>query len=208
VRRPAAAPEPLASAVRRRSLDSSTATAFADAAPPPKQASTGNVPRGTLIPARLTVPADTRPGPVTAEVTRDVMVAGAVAVPRGALLVCTSQGFASGRITVACDGLTLGDRTVRMSGTALGADKRPGLPCGSAGGAGVEEHARSGSIDTAANIASRLAGDGVSGDVARGAVRIGAGTARDASAPGAASALPAPSGTTFFVFVNAFGGAY
>jgi hypothetical protein len=154
------------------------------------------------------VPADTRPGPVSAEVTRDISVKGTVVVPRGSQLVCASQGASTGRISLTCDGVTIGEHTVRLNGTGLGADKRPGLPSGSAGGAGVEEHARSGSIDTAASVASSLAGAGIAGEIARGAARIGAGTARDATAPGSATALPAPAGTSFFLFINSYGGLY
>jgi serine/threonine protein kinase len=203
VQAPPAAAEP-PPVVHHRSLDSSTVTTFADA-PPSTSGATG-VPRGTLLPAKLTTPADpSAPGPVSAVVSEDVRVGGTVAVPKGATLVCASQGASKARVAVTCDGLNLPGRgAVAFEGTALGADKRPGLPVKKSGGGsnGGKDAAKDGAITTAARVGEALAPDGVSGALIQGAVDTATEGARRESAAEPEALSPAPSGTTLYVFVN------
>jgi serine/threonine-protein kinase len=196
-------------AYRRRSLDTSTATAFADAPSHAGASSTGTLPPGTLIPARLLVSADaSNPGPVTATVTKDVEAKGNVVVPEGSTLVCAATGTAAGlpRVAVSCESITINGQSVRLSGIALGTDQGRGIPVASSGGAGGGEPARSGAISTGARVVSRLIGaDGIAGDLIDGSVRAGEQTAQLATSPRATTLEPAPKGTRFFVFVASFG---
>jgi serine/threonine-protein kinase len=209
-RRAAAPPPESPPAPRRRSLDSSSAVPFADAAATATSSSAAStLPKGTLIPARLSTPADANnPGPVTATVTKDIVVGAATVVPSGTTLVCAATGTTGqNRIAITCDGIQLAGRTVPFSGTALGADQLRGIPVARAGGPGTGEPARNSAIDTAARLAGRLTGtDGATRDVLSGAVGAGQETARRATAPGMSATEPAPAGTRFFVFVNSFGG--
>jgi eukaryotic-like serine/threonine-protein kinase len=197
---------------RRRSLDNSTAMTFADA--PARGGAgqgTGGLPQGTLIPARLLVPADANnPGPVTAAVTKNVEANGAVVIPEGSTLVCAASGSAAGlpRIAVSCESVTIKGQSVRLSGTGLGADHGRGIPVATLGGTGATEPARTGAISTSARVATRLVGaDGILGDLVDGSVRAGEQTAQNATTPRAAKLEPAPAGTRFFVFVASFGSA-
>src|SRR5262249_51780333 len=122
--------------VPHRPLDSSTLTTYSDVPNPAKEVASGPVPKGTLIRAKLLVPADPmNPGPVLAEVSEEVKVAGKVAIPKGAALACASQAGAGSRVALTCDTITLPGRgSVTFEGTALGSDQRPGLPVGTTGG--------------------------------------------------------------------------
>jgi hypothetical protein len=203
------APAPV---IRRRSLDISTATTFADAlAGGGSAAAPGALPRGTLIPARLLASADANnPGPVTAAVTKDVEANGATVIPEGSTLICAATGPTGNlpRVAITCDSVTINGQSVRLSGMALGADQGRGIPVGSSGGPASTEPARGGAISTGARVASQFLGaDGIAGELVDGAVRAGEQTAQSATRPRLAALEPAPKGTRFFVFVSSFGGA-
>jgi hypothetical protein len=143
-------------------------------------------------------------------VTKDVEASGAVIVPEGSTLVCAATGPAGTlpRVVVSCDSVTINGQSVRLSGTALGADQGRGIPVASSGGPAATEPARGGAISTGARVASRLLGaDGIAGELVDGAVRAGEQTAQTATSPRGATLEPAPKGTRFFVFVSSFGGA-
>ena len=190
-----------APAVHHRSLDSSMQTTFADAKP--MAPGSGAIQRGTLIPARLTTPADPNlTGPVGAIVSDDVSVNGAVVIPKGATLVCTSNGGRPGRVMVACDGITVPGRgTSTFEGTALGSDELPGIPVKTTGGGSDDDSVKSGAISTAANVAEALSPGGVGGALVGGAVDTASERGRRAAAPAKETTTPAPKRTHFFIFV-------
>jgi type IV secretory pathway VirB10-like protein len=202
---------------RRRTFGTSTRTSFVDAPSASRSAAAGQgaarlaLPPGILIPARLIVPADPNaPGPVSAEVTRDVSAAGAIVVPRGSTILCSSQSLnGAQRVPLTCNALVIGGAAKTFSGTALGDDKRPGLPTTvTGGGSSTRDSARTGALDTAEGVASELVGgaDGIAAALSRGAIRTGGGTARSATAPGSATADAVPAGKAIFVFVQQSGG--
>lgn len=196
-RAPAPTPTP---AVHYRSLDSPT---LAAEAPAP---GTVNLPRGSMIPARLTLPADpANPGPVTAEVTADVRSPnGTLAVPRGSALTCASQPGQAARVRVTCDTLTIGGRAIAVDLIAFGADQRPGLPVDSTDPAPANTGASAANtaIDTAAAVATRLVGGDVAGELVGGAIQ---GTRDLTRRPTQmqATVSPAPKGSPFFAYANA-----
>lgn len=198
-------PPPPPPPVRRRSLDSSTVTTFADTGRPTPPGGGVTLLRGTLLPARLNVPADpATPGPLTATVTKDVVVNGAVAVPKGSTLVCSGQGGQSGRLSVSCDTLNLAGRMLPFRGTGLGSDQRPGLPYGTTTPEGRGGAVASNAVgDFAARTINRVAGGGIVGDAVTTASGAGREATRSNSYGGSTSAEPIPKGTTFFVFVDA-----
>ncbi len=198
----------------RRELDFSSATTFADSPPGSsgEVGSSGSLPKGTLISARLVTPADgTNPGPVSAVVTKDVSVSGSVLIPAGSPLSCATAGAVSTtRVGLTCDGVTIHGRLVALGALALGQDQLRGIPVVTAGGSdAATEPARHTAIDTAGRIAGRVLGgtESVVGDVLAGAVTAGSETARRATAAGSATTQPAPKGTRFLLFVHSFGGA-
>jgi hypothetical protein len=194
---------------RRRSLDSSTATAFSEQ---PSAATTASsaLPRGTLIRARLDIPADPNvPGPVTATVIQDVSNGTNTIVPKGSTLLCSTRGTAARRLSIVCDGANVNARTLAMNGTVLGADQRPGVPVSvTAGTSSAAEPARNGGLDAAAQVARVVAPGGpLVGAVAGIAIDSARATTDRATRPTEAQFLPVPKGTVFLVFVNSFGGA-
>jgi serine/threonine protein kinase len=105
---------------RRRSLDSSTMTIFADA----PALGLGRI----TLAARLLSPADPEaPSAVTAEVTSAVATE-AVRIPKGAVLTCAARASGvAGRVGLACDTITVRGRAWGLEGVVIGEDLRPGL---------------------------------------------------------------------------------
>ena len=214
---PASEPAPLpapAAPIRRRSLDSSTATTFADVTTPEKaDSATGGpslLPKGTLVPALLLTPADANnPGPVIASVTKDVSGPSGVVVPKGSSLVCTSAGpVGQARVGVTCESVTVGTRSIPLSGTALGPDQLKGIPVVATADAGTADPARTAGIDIVGRLARQALGNGsgAAGSVIDSAVGAGQETTRRATEPGSSSLQPAPKGTRFFLFLSSIGG--
>jgi serine/threonine protein kinase/uncharacterized Zn-binding protein involved in type VI secretion len=197
-------PEPPAAPVRRRSLDTSTVSTFADAG---TSAGPATLAKGTLIPAVLTTPADaSNPGPVSATTTADVSAGGRVVIPKGSLVACTSRGGAGNRINLACDGISINGAALALSGSALGSDQMNGIPTGGATDSGGSDPAKNGAVNAASRVARRLVPlDGIAGDVTDEAMGASRETARRAiSGSAASSASPAPKGTRFFIYVHSF----
>jgi serine/threonine-protein kinase len=162
------------------------------------------VPRGQLIAAKLTVPADPMaPGPVTAVVTQDLVLGGAVAVPRGATLVGTSGSGSGPRLAIAWDTLTIAGRAIRLEASTFGADRRPGLALRTdAHGGESPSPGQDVAIDTAGRLAARVLGDDAIGDVGRGALEAATRSVRSSSPGEVAAPAVASAGTPFFVFVQ------
>jgi serine/threonine protein kinase len=161
------------------------------------------VPRGQLIAAKLTIPADpAAPGPVTAVVTQDLVLAGVVVVPRGATLVGTSQSGAGQRLAISWDTLTIAGRALRLEASTFGADRRPGLALRAVGGGEPPLPAHDVVLDTAGRLAARVLGDDAAGDVGRGVLETATLSARASSSGDTAAPAIAPAGTPFFVFVQ------
>lgn len=183
----------------RRSLDTVMIADSPAAAAP----GTGplSLPRGTVLPARLTAPADTgQASPVTAAITADVKVAGVVAVPKGATLICTSSPGA--RLALACDTLTIGRAQHAIDGVAFGADKRVGLPLPrTATPSPAGDAAKDNAVALGRTLLGRVTPEGPAGDVVNAAGNTASTAAGSgASAPAAAPLLPA--GTAFTVFLQ------
>jgi len=83
--------------------------------------------RGTLIPARLTVPLDAlATGPAAAVVTEAVPAEGGD-VPAGSAIRCVSRVAREGRVGIICDAINGDDRTWSFSGFGIGEGSRAGL---------------------------------------------------------------------------------
>lgn len=88
----------------------------------------GTLPRGTLLRARLTVDLEaSRGGPVEVALTEDVVSGGKVVVTRGSLVTCRAGSAENGRLSLACDAVKAGDRSLAFSAIALGDGDRTGL---------------------------------------------------------------------------------
>jgi serine/threonine-protein kinase len=84
--------------------------------------------RGTLVPARLTRPVDaSSPGQAEAVVTEDVVNDGALAVPKGSTVVCSSRRSTDGRVPLSCDTIRTADGLLSFQGVAVGDGQRLGL---------------------------------------------------------------------------------
>ena len=86
------------------------------------------LPRGTLIRAKLVAALDAmRAGAVEAVVAENVMSGGAVVVPAGGTIICSSQISKDGRVPVSCDSIKTADRAWSFSGLAVGEGQHVGL---------------------------------------------------------------------------------
>ncbi len=86
------------------------------------------LPRGTLIRAKLVAALDAmRAGAVEAVVEENVMSGGAVVVPAGGAIICSSQIGKDGRVPVSCDSIKTADRAWSFSGLAVGEGQHVGL---------------------------------------------------------------------------------
>jgi serine/threonine-protein kinase len=86
------------------------------------------LPRGLLVPARLTQPlAVALPGLVEAAVAEDVTANGALIVPKGSTVLCTSRRPSDGRVPLSCDTIKSGDRQLTFQGVAVGEGQHVGL---------------------------------------------------------------------------------
>ena len=186
----------------RRSLATSMAVGFADAAPSTTTPPT--VQRGTFLPACLTSGADpSHPAPFTATVSADVLAGEAVAVPRNAALVCTAQGLTASRLSGSCDTLTIPGRgSLTFSGVVYGRDRRPGLPVVITGGPNAGDDAADSAVATAERVLGAVSPGGLGGELLQGAAGTGGRAARSARRSPEASARPVPPGTCFLVFVD------
>ncbi len=84
--------------------------------------------RGTLVPARLTRPVGgASPGDAEAVVTEDVFSDGALVVPKGSTVLCSSRRSADGRVPLSCDTIRAGAGELSFQGVAVGDGHRLGL---------------------------------------------------------------------------------
>ena len=191
---------------RRRSLDTVMVGDFGANAP---AADGAPLPRGTSIAARLTSPADaSQPAPVTATVSADVVVAGSLVVPKGSTLLCTTAP-AGARLGLNCDTVQLRGRTIALEATAMGSDRRVGLPLPRSAVGGdssyVGDVAREGALNTGRTLLGRVTPDGVAGDLTNGAADTASQAARGGARGGSAErpGVLLPVGTGFTLYVNA-----
>lgn len=161
--------------------------------------------RGQMIAAKLTTPADPNvPGPVTAVTTADVVVGGRIVIPKGSTVVGSSQSGNGARVAIAWDTITIPGRgAVAFDGVAFGSDRKSGVAVSMHGGADEGTDVQNAALRTAERVVGRVVGDDVAGDIAGGTAGAGGDIARRRMAQGQAEQLlPAPKGTTVFVFVN------
>jgi serine/threonine protein kinase len=195
---PNGAVAPAVSGARRRSLD----TVMIADMPATAAATEVALPKGATLAARLTSPADAaQPSPATAVITADFVVAGAVVVPKGSTVVC-STAPAAARLGLACDTLHVRGQPITIDAIALGRDKRVGFPLPrAAGSASAGDVARDNSVALGRNLLGRATPDGPAGDVAQAA----ADTVTTIARGGNSQAPPVPlvpAGTTFSLFLQ------
>ena len=197
----AAPAAPVQTGPRRRSLD----TVMVADAPPADAAGAGpHLPKGTMMAARLTTPADaSQPAPVNAVLTADVVVGGAVVVPRGSAVVCMTSPN-GGRLGLSCDTLRVAGKTYGLDAIAMGADRRVGLPLPRVAVAdtSLADIAKDRAVTTARNALGRVTPDGVAGDVVNGAADTAGAVANRQGTAGDAIAPLLPAGTAFTLFVQ------
>lgn len=191
--------------VRRRTLDTDLSVDFA-----PSSASATSalqLPKGTTMAARLTSPADSaQASPATATITADVVVGGAVVVPKGSTLVCMTAP-AGARLGLHCDTLNVGRSAVSIDAIALGSDKRVGFPLprsSSSSDTGAGDIAKDNALNVGRSLLGRVAPEGAAGDVTNGAADTASSLARGGRG-GSASDAPAalvPAGTAFTLFIQ------
>jgi serine/threonine protein kinase len=199
---PAVSPSSAPSAeVAPRSLLRSAAMHGASTSPAGPQAL--GVERGQMFQARLSVPLSPDAlGPVTAVVSSDVLVNGALAVPRGSTLVGAATSASGGRIQIRWDTLNLkGKGSLPIEALAYGADQLPGLPFRQAEDSSTRSPAKDAALATGAQVLSRMLGDGVGGDLGRGAVDAAALSARNSGETERAPVV-IPKGPSLYVFVT------
>ncbi len=86
------------------------------------------LPRGTLVPVKLLrALAGPNPGRAEAIVTEEVAANGAVVVPKGSTVSCSTRPPADGRIPLSCDTISTSDRVLTFSGVAVGEGQHVGL---------------------------------------------------------------------------------
>ncbi len=84
--------------------------------------------RGTLVPARLTGPVDAAsPGQAEAVVIEDVVNDGALVVPKGSTVMCSSRRPTDGRVPLSCDTIRTANGLLSFQGVAVGDGQRLGL---------------------------------------------------------------------------------
>jgi serine/threonine-protein kinase len=84
--------------------------------------------RGTLVPARLTGSIDAAsPGEAEAVVIEDVVNDGALIVPKGSTVLCSSRRSTDGRVPLSCDTIRTADGLLTFQGVAVGDGQRLGL---------------------------------------------------------------------------------
>lgn len=184
---------------RRRSYDTEL---IAEAAP--RVAQGARLPKGTIISARLTTPADaSQPAPASAIVTADVLVEGVLVVPRGTGLVCLTQPQSSQRVGLQCDTLNLKGAPLSIEAIAMGPDKRVGLALPRVATADTAgEAVKEGALNTARSLVGRAAPEGAAGDVVNGAADTASGALRSRPAASESPAPLVPAGTTFTLFLQ------
>jgi serine/threonine-protein kinase len=99
---------------------------FADR--PSVESASGTLVRGTLVPARLNRPIDTAlPGETEALVTEDVVIDGALIVPKGSTVLCSSRRASDGRVPLSCDTIRTGAGQLSFQGVGIGDGQHLGL---------------------------------------------------------------------------------
>lgn len=187
---------------RRRSLD----TVMTGEMPAPGTVAAFHLPKGTMMAARLTSPADSaQPSPVMAVLTADVSVGGAVVISKGAKVICTTVP-AGPRLGLSCDTLQSGHQSLNIDAIALASDKRVGFPLPRAavtsdGSAG--DTAKEGALNLGRSLLNRVAPEGAAGDLTNGAADTAGNLARGARAAAPEGPAPMiPAGTNFVLFVQ------
>lgn len=185
---------------RRRSYDTEMI-----AAPTTPTSAAARLPKGASIAARLASAADgAQPSPVTATVAADLLIDGAVVVPRGTTIVCMTTPLSAARVGLACDTLNLRAGALAIDAIALGSDKRVGLPLprvlpsGDATGEAVKE----GAMNTARNLLGRATPEGAAGDVVNGAADTASNVVRGRQGQQDGVTPLVPAGTAFTLFLQ------
>lgn len=189
----------------RRVFVQSTAVKVADQQAGGAKGGPLGVTRGQLLAARLVTPVDpTTGGPVTAKLTQDVVVGGAVVIPKGSTLVGSSSSSGQGRVAVAWDSVNVPNKgSFAFDGSTLGADKKPGLAVTTSGGQGAGTDVGNAALRTAGRLTNRVLGDGVASDIGKGVVEAGDSAGqRKVDGAGAVNVHTVPAGTSLFVFVQ------
>lgn len=161
--------------------------------------------KGMSIAARLSSAADgAQPSPVTATVAADVLVDGAIVVPRGTTIVCMTAPLSATRVGLACDTLNLRTGALAIDAIALGADKRVGLPLPRAlpSGDATGDVVKEGAMNTARNLLGRAAPEGAAGDVVNGAADTASSVVRGRQGQQDGVTPLVPSGTAFTLFLQ------